>query len=235
MKKHVSFVMRVILATLAFAVLILCLVPIRFNAVAHIVLLPFENRFQKRIDFEESRIWLPVNIFLENACVIDKNGRLYSFREVDIDYNIAKLLFKKMDFTFDLKDVKLYQDVGLFDSVADMLIIKAMPDIEFNEIKGAIALRKNGIFIENLCAHNSKMKINGKGWIDNNGAVDGEVNFSFSKEVTDTIPDVVKITLLKNEDKDWMGIALKIKGNFKKPTLRISSDTLKLNIIEKFK
>jgi hypothetical protein len=76
------------------------------------------------------------------------------------------------------------------------------------------------------------MRIRGSGLIDKNGRLDCDVNFSFSKEVTDVIPDAVKTALLKHEKEGFMGIALKVKGNYKRPSLHITGDTIMLNIME---
>ena len=193
---------------------------------------PLKKKFQKKIDVGASYIWLPANIFLEDLSIIDEGGRLYHCKTFNLKYNLADLLFGKREFFFNLNGIRLYRHAGLLDSVADMLVIAKMPDVELEEIKGSLELHKNGAFIKNLYTHNDKMRINGNGWISRDGLLDCDVNFSFSKDITDKIPDAVKVALLRDEDEGWMGIALKVKGSYKKPSLHITANTIKLNILQ---
>ena len=233
MKRHLSIFIKFIAIAFVLGILIFCLIPVKSNRVARVILLPIENKLQKKIEFKESRIWLPANIFLEDVSIIDDSGTLYSLGTVDINYNLANILLNKRGVTFCLKDIKLYKNVELFDSVAEMLIISAMPDVEFDEIKGILALHRKTIAINNFYAYNDKMRIRGDGWLDKDGLLDCNINFSFSREITDIVPDAIKVALLKHEDEGWMGIALKVSGNFKRPILHITGDTLKVNIMEK--
>ena len=132
----------------------------------------------------------------------------------------------------DLKGTKFYKNVGLLDSVADLLVIAIMPDVEFDEIKGILQLHKDGVFIKDFSAHNDKMRIRGGGRIDKNGSLDCDINFSFSRDITDKVPDPVKEAILREEGEGWMGIAFKARGNYKRPSLHISSEMIKLNIME---
>lgn len=231
MKRAIITLIKTILIVLVLGVFVVCLVPIKSNAVTHIVLSPLEERFQKKIEFKASKIWLPANIFLEDVSILDENGRLYHFNTIDIRYNLEDLILKR-EFLVNLKDVKVYKNIGLIDSIADMLAISKMPDVEFKEIKCILQLPKDAFFIKDIYAYNDKMRIRGGGWIDNNGSLDCEVNFSFSKDITDKIPDAIRVALLRREDGEWMGIVLKGRGNYKKPSLHISSDSIRLNVIE---
>lgn len=232
MKRNIFFLLMIILIILVLGIFFVGLIRIKSSTITHIALSPIERRFQKKIEFSTSRIWLPTNIFLEGVTITDKTGRLYYINTVDLHYNLIELLFKKREFFFVLKDIKLYQHMRLLDSVADMLVISTMPDVEFKGIEGVLQLHKSATFIKNVYAHNDRMRIRGSGWIDNNGSLDCNVSFSFSKDVTDIVPDVVKAALLKYEGDEWMGIAFGVKGNYKKPSLYITGDTLKLNIME---
>lgn len=231
MKRAFLFLVKAALIISVLGILVVCLVPIKSNAVARIALLPFEERFRKSIEFNASKIWLPANIFLEGVSIIDESGRLYYFDTIDIRYNLEDLILKR-EFLVNLKDVKLYQNIELLDSVADMLVISKLPDVEFREIKGILQLSKDTVFIKGIYAYNDRMRIRGGGWINNDGTLDCDINLSFSEDITDKIPDAVKIALLRREDGGWMGIALKGRGNYKKPTLHISSDSIRLNVRE---
>ena len=232
MKRGIAFIIKTVLIILVLGLFIVFLVPIKSNTIAHIMLSPIEKKLQKDIEFGDSYIWLPRNISLVGASIIDESGRLYYCNTFDLKYNLADVLFRKREFFFNLKGIKLYQNVEFLDFVADMLVISKMPDIEFREIEGVLQLHKNAFFLKDVYAYNDKMRIRGSGWVDNDGSLDCNINFSFSKDVTDIIPDAVKTALLTYEGEGWMGIALKVKGNYKKPTLHISGDTLKLNIME---
>lgn len=233
MRKNTLFLIRVSIILLLLGLSLVSFLPIKSRTIAHVLLAGVERKSQKNIEFNTSRVWIPGNIFLGDVSITDERGRLYHIDAIDIRYNLPSFLFKKRQFHFNLKGIKLYQDMGLLDSVAGMLAISAMPDVEFDVIEGTFELHKNAIFIKDIYVHNDKIRIRGSGWMDNDGSLDCDVNFSFSKDVTDMIPDAVKVTLLRREKtRGWMGIDFKVKGNYKKPTLHITSDTLKLNIME---
>lgn len=232
MKKGILSLINFVLILIALGVFFILIIPIKSNTFAHIVLSPVEKRFHKKIEFGTSRIWLPANISLEDVSIIGESGRLYYCKTFNLRYNLGDLLFKKREFFFTIKDIKLYKNIGLLDSIADMLVITTMPDIEFNEIDGTLRVYKNAILVKNFYTCNDNMRIKGNGWIYNDGVLDCNVSFSFSKTVTNMIPDAVKSTLLTHEDEEWMGITLKVKGNYKKPSLHITGDMLKLNIVE---
>jgi len=217
---------------LSLAVLASC-VPIRSKTVMNILLLPVEKKFETDIEFKSSAIWLPAHISIDGISVIEESGRLYYFDTIDIYYNITDLVLKREVF-FKIKGIRLYQDMQLLNSVANMLDIPKTPDIEFEKMEGLFQLRNNGTLIKHFYAHNDRMRIRGSGWVDREGSLDCDVNFSFSKEVTGKIPDVVRSTLLKDERGGWMGITLKAKGNYKRPSLHIIGDVLKINIKELF-
>lgn len=231
MRKGILSVIKSFVIISLLGILLLCLIPIKSNTITHILLLPLEKKFRKKIEFKTSYIWLPSKIFLEDVTIVGESRRLYYCKTFNLKYNLANLLFKKRDLFFDLKNIRSYRNIELLDSVTNMLVISAIPDVEFKEIKSTLQLYKNSIFIKNLYAYNDKMRIVGSGWIDNNGSLDCDVKFSFSKDITDMVPNLVKTALLKYEDEGWMGIALKVKGNYKKPSLHITGDTLKLNIM----
>ena len=233
MKRHLlSIIIKAILILFILIISLAYLIPIKSNIITHIILSPIENKFRKKIEFNDPYIWIPGRIYLRDASIIDKGGRLYYCKTFNIRYNLIGLLSIKKEFSFNLSDIKLYQNVGLLDSVANMLVISIMPDVEFEEIKGVLQLRKDVVYIKDVYAYNEKMRIRGSGWINKDGLLNCDVNFSFSKDVTDMVPDAVKAVILKREGGGWMGIALKVGGNYKKPSLHITSETLKLNIIE---
>ena len=212
--------------------ILICLIPIRSHHFTRIVISPFEKRLQKEIKIDSSRIWVPANIFLKGVSIIEEDGRVYYIDKLDVRYNLFNLLFGKKEFRFKAEDIKLYENIGLLDSVASILAISTMPDIEFEEIKGVLELRRNGVFITDAHALSKKIRIEGGGWIDKEGLLDCEVTFSFSRDITDMIPDVVKVALLTDEAPGWMGITFKVHGNYKRPTLRITADALKINIMK---
>ena len=76
MKRGIFFLIRTALIILVIGILVACLLPIRSNAVTRIALSPLEKRLQKKIEFSDSRIWLPANVFLEDVTITDKGGSL---------------------------------------------------------------------------------------------------------------------------------------------------------------
>lgn len=210
----------------------LLLIPIKLNIINHFILSPFEKKFAATIQFKTSRIWLPGNILLEGVSASDKGGMVCQAATVNINYNIAAMLLGKKEMLFSAKDIKFYKDVGLLNSVSRVLTMPTIPNVDFNTIEGDFDFQKDAVLIKKAAASNMNIVISGDGLIKKDGTLDCNVHFSFNKSIVDTIPDIIKTTLLSNEKDGWMGITLKTAGNYAKPSLRINSDMFQLNIKE---
>ena len=232
MNKKIFFLLKISLAGLAAVFLLACIVPIRSKAVTDIILWPIKKRLNNKIEFTRSRIWLPGSLTLTDMSVLDSKGKLYYCEVADVRYNIFGVLFKNGKFSFELKKPRFYRDIGILSSVVDMLALSKMPDVEFTGIEGTVRLHKNATYIEELYAFNDSMRIRGNGWISKDGSLDCEIRFSFHKDIIDKVPNAVRSLLLTPEEGGWMRISFKVKGNYKKPSLHIISDRIRLNILE---
>mgnify|MGYP001619938387 CR=1 FL=1 len=206
--------------------------PIRSNTVNHFILSSLDYKIAKAVEFENSKIWLPGNIFLGGISASDKGSVLVQAETVNINYNLAAMLSEKKEIVFSAKRVKFYKDIALLNSVSNILTMPKMPNIGFSAIDGDFEIHKDAVVVRKLVASNADMVINGEGSIKKNGDLDCTIHFSFGKPITDTIPDFVKITLLSEEKDGWMGITLKTTGNYAKPSLHVDSELFKLNIKE---
>ena len=233
MKNAVKRAVTISFSLLLFIAMMASLVPLRSKTLTDILLLPLEKRFETNIEFASSEIWLPARISLRELSVIEETGRLYHFDSIDVRYNIADLALKG-EFLFIIKGVKLYQNMSLLDSITGMLKIPDIPDIQFDAVEGVFRLSKKGTAIRRFYAYNDKVRIRASGWADRAGSLDCDVRFSFSNYLTGKIPEVVRSTMLKDEKDGWMGITLKAKGNYKRPSLHLTGDSLKVNIKELF-
>lgn len=231
MNKNIKSIIKISLILLLL-VCLLALIPIRSNAINRFMLSPFEKKLAMAFQFKTSKIWLPGNIFLEGITASDKGGMLYRAESLNIKYNIQGLLFGKKEMSFCAKEVKFYKDIGLLNSVSRILTIPQMPNVDFNAIEGDFNFQKDATYIKKASARSGNMVIRGEGLIKNNGDLDCNVHFSFSKPIVDSIPDIIKMTLLSEENNGWMGITLKTTGNYAKPSLHIDSETFKMNIKE---
>ncbi len=233
MRKFIIRLTIALLISLLSLTAVASFVPVKSKAFMDILLLPVENRFETDIRFSSSEVRLPAHISMGGVSVVEENGRLYYFDTLDIYYNLIDLLLKREVF-FAIKRAKLYQKMSLLNSVTDILVISELPDVEFEKIEGVFQLKSKGTVIKRFYAYNDIIRIRAVGWADKEGTLDCDVNFSFSEALTGRVPDAVKSALLKDEGGGWMGIALKVTGNYKRPSIRITGDALKVNIKELF-
>ena len=196
MRKSINSLIKNALIVLALGIFLICIIPHRSNTVAHMVLFPLEKKIQSKIEFASSRTWLPGNISLYDLSIIDENGRLYYSKTANINYNLFDILFKNKVISFDLEKVKFYRGIDLLNSVTNMLIISKIPDVEFKKIVLTVGLREDGIDIKNIYAYNNLLRIKGSGWIEKDGSLDCNVNFSFHKDITDKVPHPQALTKL---------------------------------------
>ncbi|MBN1872283.1 MAG: hypothetical protein JW800_06900 [Candidatus Omnitrophica bacterium] len=231
-KNSYSIIKKSILIMLPIAVLSIIFIPIRSAIFTRILLLPIERKYDIKIEFSKSTIMLSSNISMNNVSILDKNKQLYYIGDTEIKYNATELLSAKKRASFNLKRLKVYNNVRILDSVAEILVISTLPQFEFDEIDCRAEFRRSSIYIDHLIARNNSMHVEGGGLIGKDGLLDCKLKFSFAKSVTDEIPDAIKKTLLTKEDGGWRSIKFDLTGNYKKPTLSISSSLLKLNIME---
>ena len=207
-------------------------VPIKLPIIARMALYPLEVKYKKDIKFATSAIRLTSKIELGKVSIRDSSGLLFYFRRISVNYNIFHMLSGRHWTDVKVEDVKLYNDVRIFDSVADMMNISGLPDVEFKNINGSFEFYKEATYVEKFSAINDLMRLDGNGWVGRNGDLDCNIKFTFGENVTKDIPDIIKKTLLTNEGGGRMSIELKLSGNYRKPTLHIASSKLKINIIE---
>ena len=233
MKKSILFrLTKIILIALAVSILLILLIPTKSHLITRLALMGFEKKFQNKIEFGSSYIWLMGKISIEDVSATDKSGRFYSSRRLDIKYNFFDLLFGNREIFLTLKKPKFYRNISILDSVASMLVISKMPDLEFEEIKCSLRLGKNLLYIKNAYAYNDLMRIKGSGSIDNAGKLDCDINFSFYKEITDKVPKAIRAIILQDEEEGWMRISFKARGNYKTPSLHITGNRLEMNIMK---
>ncbi len=231
MKKSVTILLKAALFMLLSAC-VLVFIPIRSNAVNHLILSPFEGKFAKGFQFKSSRIWLPGDITLGEITSSGEGGMTYHAETLRVKYNIAKILSGKRNVWFSVNGITFCKAVGLLDSVSRILAMPQTPGAGFDFISGSLEFRDNAVYIEKIEAVNKDVIVKGSGRIGRDGGLDCDLHFSFSEAIVNTIPEAIKTTLLTKEPGGWMGIALKTTGNYAKPSLCIDSGTFKLNIKE---
>lgn len=226
---------KILLRVSAISALTICvilLIPIKSNGINRLILLPFEKKFSKKIGFRASKIWIPGNIFLRGVSISDSGGGLGSAESLNINYNLPAILLRNGEVSFNARAFALQQDINLLTSVSNMLAVPKMPNVRFERIEGRLNFQKDAVYIKNIFGAADNIKIRGEGWISREGNINCKLHFSFSSSIVSNMPDIVKTTLLTDEANGWMGITLKARGNYIRPTLSIDSETFKLNIRE---
>jgi len=208
--------------------------PISFKPLAVMMLRPVESKLGKEIDFSISTIRIPKSIHMEKVIIREAGGMLCHLDTLDIKYNIPGMICGKADVVTEISGIRLYKDTAIIDSVTDMLAISRIPDVSFDSASGRLRFYSDAIHLKELRAASPAMRIFGSGWIGGEGILDCELNFSFSKELTDKMPDALKKALLCRDENGWLGMELGVTGNYKRPSIRISADQIELNIMEGF-
>jgi len=228
-KKNLTFI-KTFPAILAACIFLICIIPIRQPCAARLILRPLEKKLRNKIEFKSSLVKVSRGISLWGVSAIDAAGRGYYCASADVRYGLPEFILKR-EFSFALKDIKFYGNIGLMDSVTEILSIDRLPDVEFNEVSGTVRLLEEGVSIKNASASGDSVRIEGGGRVGKDGMLDCDIHFSFSPDITDKVPEVIKAALLEPEDGNRMGISFKAYGNYKNPSLHLRSDGLKLNIM----
>jgi hypothetical protein len=176
-----------------------------------------------------------------------KAGGLFRYRELNVfdkktglgmlaaEARFKPAWDKKPVLDFELKSVSFIRnkargaDAGT-DTITTLVAMPFEGRWVYREVAGRIIPLGNGIRIQKLSATSDDIRLLLSGIVYNNSSINCDMEIHFSSGAMTRIPDELSNVLLADEKDGWKSISVHLEGNYKKPSIRISSKRFRLNI-----
>ncbi|PIU41298.1 MAG: hypothetical protein COS99_06275 [Candidatus Omnitrophica bacterium CG07_land_8_20_14_0_80_42_15] len=221
-----------IITSLFIALLIILLLAMLFpQTILNLYLKHIEKSLNIDISFSSKQVSLVKAWHFKDVKISSKAGYVVNAKDLFLYPPFFSVRKGEIYINCDAKELGFHKDMPVIDSVFNLISLESFGNITFDDVKAKIALKQSKMDINNLEAVGKDIKIFGRNTTDiKGGAIDCNLKFLFSKNITDDIGDTVKVVLLKKEDDSWMGIDVEVKGDYKRPILNLKSDFLNLRI-----
>lgn len=100
----------------------------------------------------------------------------------------------------------------------------------YKEISGSILPAKNGIEFKDILAVGDDIKLRLTAVIHDKDLVDANIKIYFSDIVSAGIPKELSGVILNDEGSGWKSLSVSLEGNYRSPSIQVSSRLFRLNI-----
>ena len=222
-----------ILAACALVLLLAAFAYMSFDRIAFFVLSKFYNTDVSYKSITKD----PLNGYtFENFRAMNKKMGFGLFSTRAYFKPVGKMDFwKSLEFDFKFKDVHFVKQrtETLKASYGNPEELVAMPfegRWRYKEINGTIEVYSNGITLKKFSADGNQIRLFISGDIFYNSVIDANVTILFSKDVLKDIPPELHSVIMNEEPKEWKSFSVKLKGNYRSPSVQISGKLFRLNI-----
>ena len=142
---------------------------------------------------------------------------------------------KSLNIDFKFKDahfikLKTEKVKTMYDKLEELVAIPFEGRWRYKDIDGSVEIFSNGLTLKKLCANGKELRLLISGDIYYNNTMDADITIYFSKEILKDIPKELHSVLMKEEPEEWKSFSVKIKGDYRSPSIQISGKLFRLNI-----
>jgi len=149
-------------------------------------------------------------------------------------FRIRDIRLKDVTIDFRFKDVRFGKKGGkenlIYSSLTGLVAIPFDSRWQYNEMSGKIKTMKGGSEIKDFSAAGKDIKLSIKGTVLENDTINLDIIIYFGKELYDMIAPEVAGILLSKEENDWSSLSVHLEGDYKTPSIQLSSKLFRLNI-----
>lgn len=172
--------------------------------------------------------------------VVEMLGKTYG---LDIKYRHAvltpRLVNKEILIDFNLEDVRIRKNITQapeersYNSLSDLIAAPFNNAGIYERVSGTFKPSREEIDIIALTAEARDLKFSAKGKVSHKDkSADLDILISFSGELVSKISKELSGAVLKDEPGGWKSLSVKIKGDFRSPSISITGSKFRLNIRE---
>lgn len=135
---------------------------------------------------------------------------------------------------FDLRGVKFVkkapEKTSSYDTLDGLVAMPFANGMAYDEITGSVTSSRGDITISDLLAKSDMIKLSVNGTVKRDNTVNSDIVIFFSDGLTGRIPPELTKLVLTNEEAGWKSLSVKLQGNYKMPTIQVSSKLFRLSI-----
>ena len=152
------------------------------------------------------------------------------------------LFSKNAAITFDKKTSFDFRDVGFvgspkgaapaYDNIIELSAMPFNSRWTYKEISGSVSESSEGLTIDNFMATGDDVKLTFTGTVHHDDTVNADIIIYFSDKLTRKIPKSLSTIALTGEKGGWTSLTVTVKGDYRKPSIQVSSKLFRLSIKE---
>ncbi len=173
----------------------------------------------------------------ENLKVLNRRlGIGFFSARSNLRINRRTSILRSLDIDFKFRDVHFIRSSPeglaniIYDSINRLVAIPFEDRWTYKDISGTVEIFSNGLTLKNFAANGNEIKLYLSGDIYYNNTVDMDVTIYFSKEVLKDIPSELHSVIMREEPQEWKSFSVKIKGDYRSPSLEVSGKLFRLNV-----
>jgi hypothetical protein len=172
----------------------------------------------------------------DNLSLVDKSrGIGISSRDAVIKFSWNGPDPRNMKAGFDLKDVRFIKKTpdikpASYDTLDGLVALPFGMDMVYSEISGNVTSSGGDVTVSDFMAKSDMVKLALNGRMGRDNTIKSDIVIYFSNDLTNKIPRELTKLVLTNEDENWKSLSVKLEGNYKMPTIQVSSKLFRLSI-----
>jgi hypothetical protein len=172
----------------------------------------------------------------ENLKIVNRNMGLGFFSARATLKPVQKISFlKSLDVDFKFRDAHFIKSAkdkpkAEYDSLKGVVAVPFEGRWTYKDISGTVEIFSNGFTLKKFLASGSQIKLFVSGDIFYAGMVDVNITAAFSKDALKDIPPELHSVIMNEEPEEWKSLSVKLKGDYRSPSVQIYGKLFKLNV-----
>ena len=228
MKKLIIIILVLILLFVA-----LYFIPISFLPLNRVVSYALEKRLDAHIECESMRLQLFKSLDAEGIKATGKGGIGILIKKGRFSYDLINLVTGRLKVDYTLQGITISGKASILDLITDLLSMEPIKDIKFRDISGVFFIGRNDTITQGMTGIGDYITFYVDGVTRKDGSINLRLRLLLNEKLTSSIPSEVRNFILTKEEGPWSSISIGIAGNYKKPSLRLLSESFHLDISTK--
>lgn len=201
-----------------------------------IVIFTLSKFYNLNISYTTMRRSAQEGYAFENLKVVNNRMGLGFFSSRATLKPVKKLNFlKSLDFDFKFRDshfIKSAKDKSKseYDTLEGIVAVPFEGRWTYKDISGGVEIFSNGFTLKKFQANGSQIRLFVSGDIFYNGTLDVNITAAFSKDALKDVPTELHSVIMNEEPENWKSLSVKVKGDYRSPSVQIYGKLFKLNI-----
>ncbi len=136
---------------------------------------------------------------------------------------------------FNMEDVgfikKIPEVKEAYDTLSGLVYAPFASQWKYEKMSGSFKFFKDGIHFKDFTATSRDIRFSLNGYLYYNNSIESDIVIYFSDNVSSKIPEELSEVILRDEeDNRWKSLSVSLKGDYRTPSIQVSSKMFRLNI-----